>query len=142
MTPKAMAAIHGRSFVTPRAWSAAEFDTQLADPNVVMIGNGTGFALAKVVLDEAELLTIAVDPVSQGRGLGWLLLSQIEQAAAAMGATGMVLEVSAENGAARALYAKAGYRQVGMRNRYYRTPSGRRVDALILSRIFTQIAKP
>ena len=40
MTPKAMAAIHGRSFVTPRAWTEAEFEAQLADPLVVVIGDG------------------------------------------------------------------------------------------------------
>ena len=141
MTPKAMAAIHGRSFVTPRAWSETEFDAQLADANVVQVGDGTGFALARVVLDEAELLTIAVDPVSQGRGVGLRLLALIETAATAKGATQMLLEVSAENGAARGLYAKAGYAQVGKRSRYYRTPDGRRVDALILRRALTSSAE-
>ncbi len=134
MTAKALAALHGRCFTTPRAWSEAEFDAQIADPHVHLIGDGPGFALARVVLDEAELLTLAVDPVSQGRGLGFELLRQIESVAAAQGATQMFLEVSAENGAARALYAKAGYAQTGQRARYYRTPDGRRIDALILAR--------
>lgn len=141
MTPKAMAAIHGRSFVTPRAWSEPEFEAQLADPLVVKVGDGTGFALARVVLDEAELLTIAVDPFSQGRGVGLRLLDQLEDAVRAKGAAHMVLEVSAENGAARGLYAKAGYHQTGKRTRYYRSPDGRRIDALILHRALTSPAK-
>lgn len=134
MTPKVLAALHGRCFVTPRAWSEAEFEAQIADPKVLLIGDGPGFALARVVLDEAELLTLAVDPVSQGRGVGFDLLARIEALAAKAGAKTMHLEVSAENGAARALYAKAGYAQTGQRPRYYRTPDGRRIDALILAR--------
>lgn len=137
MTPKAMAAIHGRSFVTPRAWSEAEFTAQLADDNVILIGDGPGFALARIVLDEAELLTLAVDPPSHGRGHGLRLLQLIEAEAKAKHAKTMFLEVSAENGAARALYAKAGYQKIGERARYYRSPEGRRVDALILSRDLT-----
>jgi ribosomal-protein-alanine N-acetyltransferase len=134
MTPKALAALHGRCFVTPRAWTEAEFTAQIASSNVHLAGDGPGFALTRVVLDEAELLTLAVDPVSQGRGVGLGLLSQIEAIAAEAGAKTMHLEVSAENGAARALYAKAGYVQTGQRSRYYRTPEGRRIDALILAR--------
>ncbi len=134
MTPKAMAAIHGRSFVTPRAWTEAEFTAQLADGNVIVIGDGPGFALARIVLDEAELLTLAVDPPNQGQGHGLRLLQLIEADALTKGAATMFLEVSAENGAARAFYAKAGYQQIGARPRYYRSPEGRRVDALILSR--------
>lgn len=134
MTPKSMATLHARSFTTPRAWTEPEFAAQLADPKVQCVGDGTGFAMARVVLDEAELLTIAVDPPSQGRGLGQKLLAQIEAAAQTAGATRMLLEVSAENGAARALYAKAGYSQIGKRTRYYRSPDGRRIDALVLQR--------
>ncbi len=134
MTPKTLAALHGRCFVTPRAWSEAEFAAQIADPLVHLIGDGPGFALIRVVLTEAELLTLAVDPPQQGRGLGLALLTQAEQQAKAAGADVLHLEVSAENGAARALYAKAGYQQTGHRPRYYRTPEGRRVDALILAK--------
>lgn len=137
MTPRALAALHGRCFTTPRAWSEAEFDAQIADPNVHLVGDGPGFALARVVLNEAELLTLAVDPVSQGRGVGFGLLAQIEAVARQAGAQTMHLEVSAENGAARALYAKAGYAQTGQRPRYYRTPEGRRVDAIIMARDLT-----
>lgn len=137
MTPKAMAALHGRCFTTPRAWTEAEFEAQMADPKVLVLGDGTGFALARVVLDEAELLTIAVDPPSQGRGLGLSLLRATENAALDKGAAVLLLEVSAENGAARALYAKAGYAELGRRQRYYRTPDGRRIDAVLMSRALT-----
>ena len=69
------------------------------------------------------------------------LLDQLEDAVRAKGAAHMVLEVSAENGAARGLYAKAGYHQTGKRTRYYRSPDGRRIDALILHRALTSPAK-
>ena len=137
MRPRALAALHARCFVTPRPWTEAEFEAQIADPKTHLVGGGPGFALSRVVLDEAELLTLAVDPPSQGMGHGTALLEQIETISADHGAKRMFLEVSAENGAARALYEKAGYLQDGMRARYYRTPEGRRVDALILSRSLT-----
>jgi [ribosomal protein S18]-alanine N-acetyltransferase len=134
MRPRALASLHARCFVTPRSWTEAEFEAQLADPKNYLVGHGPGFALSRVVLYEAELLTLAVDPPNQGIGHGKALLQQIETISAARGAKHMFLEVSAENGAGRALYEKAGYVQVGMRPRYYRTPEGHRVDALILSR--------
>ena len=134
MRARTLAALHGRCFVTPRSWTEAEFESQLADPKTHLVWHGPGFALARVVLDEAELLTLAVDPPNQGVGHGRALLQQIEAISAAHGAKRMFLEVSAGNGVARALYEKAGYIQKGMRPRYYRTPEGRRVDALILCR--------
>lgn len=129
-----MAALHGRCFVTPRAWTETEIAASLADPTVCHVADGAGFALARVAVDEADLLTLAVDPPQQGLGHGRRLLAEIEAAAVQAGARRMVLEVSAENGAARALYAKAGYEQVGQRPRYYRHPNGARVDALVLAR--------
>lgn len=134
MTSRAMAALHKRCFTTPRPWTEEEFAAQLQDPAIVQIGDGPGFALARMAVDEAEVLTIAVDPPHQGRGLGAAILSRLEHACAAQGAARMVLEVSAENGAARALYAAQGYTQVGKRTRYYRRPDGARVDALVLAR--------
>ncbi len=101
MRPRALAALHARCFVTPRPWTEAEFEAQIADPKTHLVGDGPGFALSRVVLDEAELLTLAVDPPSQGMGHGTALLEQIETISADHGAKRMFLEVSAENGAAQ-----------------------------------------
>lgn len=91
-----------------------------------------GFALARVVADEAELLTIGVLPAWRGQGLAGRLLGGMLARAAALGASRMLLEVAEDNAAARALYARCNFSIVGRRPGYYRHPPRLPVDALIL----------
>jgi len=86
------------------------------------------------VLDEAELLTIAIHPDHRRTGLGRLHLEQFHATAARLGATRAVLEVAVDNAAARALYDNAGYAVAGTRRGYYRTPEGAQIDAVIMAR--------
>jgi ribosomal-protein-alanine N-acetyltransferase len=58
------------------------------------------------------------------------LLTAVQETARRLQAP-VILEVAADNPAARALYARAGFREVGRRRNYYRRPA-RRADALIL----------
>jgi ribosomal-protein-alanine N-acetyltransferase len=92
-----------------------------------------GFALIRVSADEAELLTIAVHPAAQRRGLGRALLLDCGRRALEFGAATLFLEVAADNAPAQALYARSGFTQVGRRPRYYRRGGGA-CDALILRR--------
>src|SRR6204780_3077030 len=78
-----------------------------------------GMILARVAADEAEILTIAVDPGRRGRGLGSALLRAAMARAAALGAGAMFLEVAVSNAAARALYARHGFAEAGLRRQYY-----------------------
>lgn len=93
-----------------------------------------GFVMLRVVLDEAELLTVAVEPALQGRGIGGRLVARFLAAAEARGAVRAFLEVAADNRAARAVYARAGFAEVGLRRGYYVTQGQGRVDALIMAR--------
>ncbi|MDE3238819.1 MAG: ribosomal protein S18-alanine N-acetyltransferase [Paracoccaceae bacterium] len=134
MTPDALARLHAASFTTPRPWSAAEFASLLSSPGVFLTGTEAGFAMGRAVLDEAELLTIVIDPARRGQGLGRALLAAFHADAAAQGACRAFLEVSAENAPAIGLYRSAGWQEDGRRPRYYATPEGRRIDALLFSR--------
>ncbi len=131
MTPGYLAALHARCFVTPRPWSAQEFADFLATPGVYHCAAGPGFALGRVILDEAELLTLAVDPAHRRRGLARIALAAFEDEAARRGAARAFLEVAADNTAARAFYAGAGWAECGLRRGYYRDPQGRATDAVI-----------
>lgn len=91
-----------------------------------------GFALARVVADEAELLTIGVLPAWRAQGLAGRLLDGVLTRAVALGAARLLLEVAEDNTAARALYARRNFEIVGRRSGYYRRPPGPPVDALIL----------
>lgn len=134
MSPEDMAAIHARAMTRPRPWSAAEIRDLLGLPGAFACDVAQGFALGRVTLDEAELLTIAVAPEAQGQGAGSRCLARFEEAARARGADAAFLEVAADNGAARALYARAGYAQVGVRRGYYVGADGSACDALVLRR--------
>jgi ribosomal-protein-alanine N-acetyltransferase len=90
--------------------------------------------LGRTVLDEAELLTVAVHPAEQGRGLGGALLARFLEQAAARGARRAFLEVAEDNAAARALYGRAGFTPVGRRRSYFLAPGGRRIDAVVMAR--------
>ena len=87
-----------------------------------------GLVLARVVADEAEILTLAVDPRLRRQGGGRLLLRAAMDSARQRGAVAMFLEAAPSNAAALALYGSAGFVQVGRRPRYY--PGGG--DALVL----------
>ncbi len=131
MTPEALAELHARCFAaTPRPWSAAEFADLLAEPSTLLVSETHGFALARVIAPEAEILTLAVDPAQRRQGIGRRLVQGLEAAAAARGVRTMFLEVASTNDAACVLYARLGYAQVGRRAGYY-APG---VDALLLSR--------
>ncbi len=114
-----MARLHAAAFTVPRPWGAAEFARLLAAPGTLLATESDGFALARVIADEAEILTIAVAPARRRRGVATRLLAGLLAEAAARGAMAMFLEVAADNAAARALYDRAGFCEAGRRAGYY-----------------------
>ncbi|ETI60871.1 acetyltransferase [Sphingobium sp. C100] len=88
-----------------------------------------GFALVRSVLDECELLLLAVAPLWRGRGVGETLLHDSLRTARRKGITSMNLEVRASNNAIR-LYEKAKFEFVHRRPGYYRGNDGQLYDAL------------
>jgi ribosomal-protein-alanine N-acetyltransferase len=126
-----LAALHEAAFAAPERWGADAIRLMLEMPGAFGLHRpGEGFVLARVAADEAEILTLAVAPAARRQGVGGTLLAQAMAVAAARGAAAMFLEVAETNGAARALYAAAGFAEAGRRRRYY--PGG--ADALVLRR--------
>lgn len=138
MTPDALAAIHAAAFTDPRPWTAAEFASLLSSPAVFLRSVPQGLVMGRVILDEAELLTIAVHPQAQGQGLGARLLALFEAESLSRGAATGFLEVSAANPTAQRLYARAGWRETGRRRGYYRDVNGAPCDAILMARTFAQ----
>ena len=123
-----MAALHARCFTLPRPWSAGEFTDLLAQPGVFALTRPQGLLLGRVILDEAELLTLAVAPEVRGQGIGADLTQGFLDEARARGAVSAFLEVAANNAPAQRLYDRLGWQQVGRRPRYF-SPV---LDALLL----------
>jgi len=117
----ALAALHKDSF-SP-CWDAPAIASLLAGPGVFVHHlPGIGFIMTRVAADEAEILTIAVDPAVRARGHGRALLAAASQEAHARGAARLFLEVATANQAALALYS--GFEQAGMRKAYYAGDNG------------------
>jgi len=95
--------------------------------------NGRVAALEAVAeaADVVEIEHLAVAPEARRRGIGTALVAHVLNAAAARGAAEVHLDVRRRNRAARDLYARLGFVEVGMRPRYYRAPPD---DALLLTR--------
>jgi len=134
MTPEAMAAIYAAAFPHSRAWSSAEISDMLASRLTFAIEGDVGFALGRVIAEEAELLTIAVDPAHQGKGLGHILLTQFEAESKLRGASWVHLEVAQDNTTALALYTRAGYEICGERPGYYSRPNGEQITASLMKK--------
>ena len=129
------AALHAVSFANP--WSATEFEGLLTSASVVADGIGeqpdlSGFVLSRRAVDEAEILTIAVDPHARGSGIGTALLGGHLSRLSRLGVSTLFLEVDEANAPALALYRRFGFQQVGRRAAYYAKADGARASALIL----------
>ena len=127
----ALALIHAAAFSQDAVWSAGTIETLLGLAGVFGLHAPGGFILARRVLDEAEILTLAVHPQSRRQGIGAALVGTAALAAAAAGARVMFLEVAEGNAPATALYAMAGFGRAGLRRDYY----GPGVHAWLLRRL-------
>jgi [ribosomal protein S18]-alanine N-acetyltransferase len=96
-------------------------------------GDVVGFALGRVIANEAELLLLAVRRGRQGSGIGQRLLDRFAVVAASKGAEQLHLEVRDGNPAIR-LYTRNGYCEVGRRRNYYNGLGGQLFDALTLAK--------
>jgi [ribosomal protein S18]-alanine N-acetyltransferase len=127
-----MAALHAAAMTTPPPWSEAEFAALLAAPGTFAMGDARAFALGRVVLDEAELLTLATHPLNRRTGLARAALAAFESAARTRGAATALLEVAADNAPAIALYDTCRIpphgTAPGLLSRPRRTPRGCRAD--------------
>ena len=113
---RALAALHGASF--HRGWSDGEFERLLLDRNIVAhratVGKKlVGFIMSRLVLDEAEILSVAVASLRRGRGLAGRLLDRHLRRLVGIGARTEFLEVDEGNTPARRLYRRAGFVNAG-----------------------------
>ena len=116
-------------------WTRGNFTDSLAAQShcFVMERQGviTGYAVLTTGADEAHLLNLSTALAWQRQGLGQELLNYVIDVARNLGARKIFLEVRVSNVAARALYAKSGFREIGVRRGYYPAHVGRE-DAVVL----------
>jgi ribosomal-protein-alanine N-acetyltransferase len=124
-----LAAVHAAAFPPAEAWGEDAISLQLALPGVFgFLDERGGMLIARIAGQDAEVLTLAVQPGARRQGIARTLLRSAIAEARGRSATALFLEVATTNVAARALYRQAGFGEVGQRRRYYADGS----DAIVL----------
>lgn len=120
-----VAGIEKNSFSDP--WSKSSFEDMLSLPAyraLVITENDkvAGYACTLMVLDEGQILNIAIDKSQRRRGLGRMLLKYVLEQGKEQGACFFTLEVRESNKPAIGLYESFGFRETGRRKNYYDSP--------------------
>ena len=107
-----------------RRMLAEHLENECAATLVAMASDGTivGYAGLLVVLDEGYITNVAVRPEYRRQGIAGELLGVFRRFAEGNNMAFMTLEVRESNASARALYAKHGFKEVGVRKNYYDHP--------------------
>lgn len=133
------AALHRAAFepMGEAVWTRHDVAGLLASPGVRGLllqgeGHDRGLMVRRVIADEGDLLTLAVDPRHRRQGAGRALLAAAIEDVRAAGVHRFFLEVGADNPAARALYEQAGFQPIGRRAGYYRRGPGATADAVVM----------
>ena len=122
----ALSEIHQEGF--SRGWSDGDLEKMLAGPGYSCLvarreGGGAkppvGFVIIRSVLDEAEVITIAVSPNARRNGIARLLMAEAIRQLQGERVKTLFLEVASGNEAATQLYAKLGFEQISNRQGYY-----------------------
>lgn len=120
--------------VQTHPWSLQQFQESIQSYQSTVIeqaGQVVGFCILQPILDEANLLLMAIHPSQQGKGLGYQLLDA-SLAQLKNNPLQVFLEVRESNQAAIALYEKSDFHQIDLRKNYYPKPDGTREHAIIM----------
>ena len=138
-----LARIHGESFSNSRKAFSSSFILSLVQNSEVVLVNceQKGFCLLRLSGKEAEIITIAIRPQFQGKGIGYSILSEAIQLIKETECEKIFLEVDFTNAIAIRLYSKLGFQKCGLRKQYYKNLNGKATDALIMRKDLIDPAK-
>lgn len=131
--------LEGKAFDDP--WTQAHFEGELNNPHATIDllrapdGSLLGYVAYWIIVDEAQLLDVAVHPDFRRRGLGRRLVTRLVAQSAKADCQLIVLEVRRSNTAAVKLYESLGFEAVSIRKRYY-AKSGE--DAIVMHLTFDE----
>ena len=122
-----LANLHKKCFPN-KPWSADDFrDLKNSGCEIIMSENG--FIVYRIAVDEAEIITIGVNPEMRRQGIASAMIGIIEKTLLNQGVKKIFLEVAVTNTSAQKLYENMGFKVVGLRPKYY---DG--VDAILMSK--------
>ena len=129
-----IAQLEAQCFSDP--WSEKSIASELENPLSLWLvaeenGQVWGYVGSQTVLGESDMMNAAVDPRFRRQGIARTLIETLIAELSKMGSRCLRLEVRVSNENARALYARMGFQQLGLRKNYYHNP---KEDALILGK--------
>ena len=129
-----VAALEKQCFSDP--WSENSVASELENPLSLRLiaeedGAVCGYVGSQTVLDETDMMNIAVHPDCRRKGIAAALITELVSRLKARGSRVLRLEVRESNFSAIALYEALGFTQLGLRQNYYRNP---KENALILGK--------
>ena len=129
-----VAALEKLCFSDP--WSENSVASELENPLSLWLiaeeeGTVQGYVGSQTVMDETDMMNIAVHPDCRRRGVASALIGELVNQLRERGSHILRLEVRESNVPAIALYESMGFTQLGLRKNYYRNP---KENALILGK--------
>jgi len=119
-----MAEIHAQSFF--KSWSEADMGAHIQKDLCFGFGRPLdGFIILSTAADQAEILTVAVNPATRRQGIARALLDISETELVDNGIDTLFLEVAEDNPVGIAFYKGAGFEPIGRRPSYYIREIGR-----------------
>ena len=119
--------LHRKCFPN-KPWLADDF-RELKQSGCEIIMSENGFVVYRIAADEAEIITIGVNPEKRRLGIATAMIGIIEKTIKSQGVNKIFLEVASNNIPAQKLYENLGFKVVGLRPKYY---DG--VDAILMSK--------
>lgn len=119
-------------------WTQSMFEQEFLLPQSLQIvleqdGQICGFAVAWVVAGVLQILELAVERLSRGRGLATQLLRELFRQAKQKNCQSAELELRQDNERALRLYQKLGFKIVGKRPNFYQDKNGQKTDAFLMN---------
>ncbi len=113
-----------------KPWSSNDF-ADLKKSGCDIIASENGFIVWRTVADEAEIITIGVNPDNRKQGIATAMLTLVENELKKSGVKKIFLEVSTNNFPALNLYKNNGFVQISVRKNYYEDGS----DAVLMEKL-------
>jgi len=134
------AAIHTAAFAASgsRGWSVDEFTSLLQRDTVFLLKTTSGLLIADLIVGEVEVLTVAVHPNEQNKGIGSAILQKLDNVCTCRNVTKCFLEVATDNIAAKNLYHAFSFKKIAIRERYY-TRGVTAISAMVMEKVFATV---
>ena len=120
--------------IFPDPWSERDVTAAIGTEgsmcySAIRDGELVAYIIGRIIAPEGEIYRIATLPRFRGRGIAYRLLDYAYKTELGEGLEVLFLEVRSQNEPAKALYRSFGFKEIGIRKKYYKNPDD---DAIVM----------